>query len=367
MFLWCRVGGWFDAGCFSLSLPVGLSSLKPPSHFDVPRVTSTHTSITILINVIMTPTASASASLLKVITKPSKVASNLDWRKGSSILSMDIHKDHVGLCVANHPSTVLLEQQSQNHYQQPLCQTLEPIRCPPGRSIRSSITTLTRRLEQLVVEHNVCGIVVAWPLQHDTARMGAACGRVLFTLEHIMMEQEQKPQTSASSSVLTPNRPVCLWDSEHRIPQQQGDPQQLVDSWGRCPAYAHTSEKEQHLASQEQYYEDEGIVAAKVWEDFSKVHWPELFFHQETQQEQQELETEQMAMDRQDQVISLAPTSIWERTAPVVTDGTGASNRKSPSPLRVNRPKTSASSTDTISLINKLATNKRKSLIHMRS
>jgi RNase H-fold protein (predicted Holliday junction resolvase) len=116
------------------------------------------------------------------------------------------------------------------------------------------------RLAEIVKDHKVCGVVVSWPLQQDTGKMGAACGRVLYTLQDLLQD----------SNIVTPNRPLCLWDGEHSTQEKE-------DGWGRCAAYTRTSDKQIHRASEEQYNQDENIVAAQVWNDFSRVHWPDVF------------------------------------------------------------------------------------------
>jgi hypothetical protein len=90
--------------------------------------------------------------------------------------------------------------------------------------------------------------------------MGAACGRVLYTLEDLLQD----------SNIVTPSRPLCLWDGERSTHEKE-------DEWGRCAAYTRTSDKQVHRASEEQYNQDENIVAASVWNDFCRVHWPEVF------------------------------------------------------------------------------------------
>jgi hypothetical protein len=42
-----------------------------------------------------------------------------------------------------------------------------------------------------------------------------------------------------------------------------------------------TSDKNLHIASQEQYHADENIVAAQVWDDFVHVHWPTIYEQKE--------------------------------------------------------------------------------------
>jgi RNase H-fold protein (predicted Holliday junction resolvase) len=186
-----------------------------------------------------------SNKLIQLLASPSKIATALDWRKvGGSALSLDIHKDRIGMAIASHPS-----------FEEPTT-TLEPIRLVSKGKLTDEAKD---RLEQIVQEHKVCGIVVSYPLQRDTGRMGAACGRVFYTLDELMTD----------TKIIDPSRPLCLWDSVH--------PQQAVeDAWGRDTNYNRTSSKQIHLASEEQYNQDENVVAAQVWNDFVQTHWPTI-------------------------------------------------------------------------------------------
>ena len=187
---------------------------------------------------------------MKVLTTPTKIASALDWRKVSgSILSLDIHKDRIGLAISSHPS---FGEEVK----------VETIPLPNRRGKLDDAAK--ERLVQVIKENKVCGLVVSWPLQQDTKRMGAACGRVLHTLEDLMED------STSSSGIVTPNRPLCLWDGNHTTPE-------VEDEWGRCASYGGSAtNKTLHLASQEQYNQDENMVATKVWNDFMKAHWPEV-------------------------------------------------------------------------------------------
>ena len=190
-----------------------------------------------------------SAKLLKVLTKPAKISSALDWTKVTgSILSMDIHRDRIGLAIASHPSFGESVK-------------VETISIPNRRGIIDS--TAKAKLIEVIKENRVCGIVVSWPLQQDTKRLGAACARVLNTLEALL-------EDSSSSTAATLNRPLCLWDVNHTLPE-------VEDEWGRCASYGgSTTNKSLHLASQEQYFQDENIVALRVWNDFMNAHWPQF-------------------------------------------------------------------------------------------
>jgi RNase H-fold protein (predicted Holliday junction resolvase) len=187
---------------------------------------------------------------MKVLTMPAKVASSLDWRKlGGALLTLDIHSDRIGVAVAHHPS------------RGERCHTFESL--PLEKKGRSIPDQTKRRLAELCSEHNVCGIVVSWPVQQDTGKLGFAAGRTLWTIEQLLQQ----------GNILTPNRPLCLWDGVHAK-------QPPIDDWGRSAAYARTSDKTYHLASQEQYHQEENVVAAQVWKDFMKTNWPDIYYEQ---------------------------------------------------------------------------------------
>jgi hypothetical protein len=96
--------------------------------------------------------------------------------------------------------------------------------------------------------------------------MGAPCGRVIHTLEDLIEDAD-------SNTIITSKRPLVLWDGVHATQEKE-------DEWGRCTAYSRTSTKSIHRASEEQYYQDENIVAAQVWDDFVHTHWPTIFKQQ---------------------------------------------------------------------------------------
>lgn len=190
----------------------------------------------------------ATKSLSKLLTSPSKVAQALDWRKATaSVLSLSITRDRIHLAVANHPSSSD-------------AQSLPSI--PIKTEIRNNERVLSKavadELAAIMKDWQVCGLVVNWPVQKE-GWCGAHCGRVLFTLDQLV-----------KNKALTGNKPVCLWDEEHRT--------QPEDEWGRAPIYGQPSDKTLHVASEEQYKEQEH-VAADIWDDFCKAHWPELFYY----------------------------------------------------------------------------------------
>jgi RNase H-fold protein (predicted Holliday junction resolvase) len=185
--------------------------------------------------------------LLKMIVAPSKVATALNWRKaGGSVLNIDIHSDRIGLALGLHPS---IQEEAD---------TLDPIYLlPKGRLPEDA----RDKLSKIVTDQNVCGVVVSWPVQQDTGRMGAACGRVCHTLDELLSD----------SRIFASGRPLCLWDSLHSSSGGGNE-----DRWGRNSAYSRTCNKEIHLASAEQYHQNANVVATQVWDDFLRTHWPQL-------------------------------------------------------------------------------------------
>lgn len=188
----------------------------------------------------------ASKKLMQKIVSPAKIASALEWnRLGGTVLSLDIHKKHIGMALSSHPS---MEQSPK---------VLESLHfgLHGGKLPKSTKKTL----ENIVDENNVCGIIVSWPVQKDTGHLGAGCGTTLHIMEELADETD----------ILKHRRPVCLWDSEHTKPMQR-------DKWGRCSDYSRVSHKDTHLASVEQYAQGDDVEAASVWDDFAHIHWPNL-------------------------------------------------------------------------------------------
>ena len=96
---------------------------------------------------------------------------------------------------------------------------------------------------------------------------GASCGRVLYTLEHILGDKTSKRR------IISSNRPICLWNN---LPVEE----QQIDEWGRNPLYARTypsTTESVYKASEQRYNQDEAVVASEVWDDFVKVHWPTIY------------------------------------------------------------------------------------------
>lgn len=213
---------------------------------------------------------------MSVLTTPSKIANALDWRKttGGAIATLDIHADRIGVRISQHPQ----KSSSRTKYSLPVA--------PRGRT---RIPDSTRQqLSDLVHKHKVCGFVVSWPVQEDTGLMGAACGRTLYAIEELLRNdignndktenmndtsnhETKEEQPAATAAVFSVNRPLCLWDTADAHHKRA-----TADAFGRSPLFARTSNKKEHLASKEQYHQDESVVVSEIWDDFVRTHWPDI-------------------------------------------------------------------------------------------
>jgi hypothetical protein len=229
----------------------------------------------------MTAAYCSKKALLKALTSPAKVARLLD-KHGGPILSLNILRQRIRMALVYHPSC---DSEPLESISTVAHQDQEGQGGRSGRRRRTIPRDCTEQLAQVVDEHEVSAFLVAWPLQRDTGKLGASCGRVLYTLESMISQQQLQQQSFSNENTLfTPSRPVCLWDS-HSV-----DEQLFEDDWGRCASYGrpppplstkNNSMMQQHLASEEQYVTDESITAADVWKDFCRAHWLELYQRKE--------------------------------------------------------------------------------------
>lgn len=207
----------------------------------------------------------ASRRLTNFLTTPSKVANALDWKKLSgSVLTLNIARDEIGLTLASHPS-------ESTHTDEDLSAELDSIRLSfnTKENRKCLDPQVIKRLNDVVQAHKVCGFVVNWPLQKE-GRMGKSCGRVLHTLDSLLMD--------SNTPILSNNRKFCLWDGSH-VPLENDD------AFGRCAVYGRPSTNEEdfvHVASQEQYEQNKVVV--DVWNDFCRTHWPEVYQHEPSAQ-----------------------------------------------------------------------------------
>lgn len=216
----------------------------------------------------------ASKNLVNYLAAPARVASKMDWkRQSSAVLAVDIGPDRIGLAVAPHPGS-----KQPIRTLQPLAVTHETRR--GNRRVLSQ--ACVRTMASIVQEHQVCALLVSWPVQHE-GRFGKPCGQVLHALDSLVQE---------SSSIVTKTRPVCLWDDRHVRAYQ-------ADTFGRDPLFGKTGpKKSEYRASQEQYqhHECSSAVAAQVWQDFCQTHWPQMeadrIIDYEEESEQQRIQDE---------------------------------------------------------------------------
>lgn len=184
----------------------------------------------------------------RCLTSPKRVAQALEWKKLSgSILTVAIDRDRLDLAVASHPATCDLPEK------------LPPV---PVKTVTVDNQKVLKRcalleLSAIIKDFHVCGIVVSWPVQPE-GWCGFSAGKVMHILDQLSVY-----------NVLTDKTPVCLWDEQHRLPQD--------DKWGRSPIYCLTTRKLTHRASQEQYEEQRRVAALRTWNDFSRSQWPDLY------------------------------------------------------------------------------------------
>eukprot|EP00529_Nitzschia_sp_RCC80_P029851 CAMPEP_0113456516 /NCGR_PEP_ID=MMETSP0014_2-20120614/8928_1 /TAXON_ID=2857 /ORGANISM="Nitzschia sp." /LENGTH=308 /DNA_ID=CAMNT_0000347973 /DNA_START=894 /DNA_END=1820 /DNA_ORIENTATION=+ /assembly_acc=CAM_ASM_000159 len=281
----------------------------------------------------MSVSSITSNNLTRSLVRPSKIANALDWRKmaGSTVLSLDIHADRIGIALAGHPSSTQRKNNTTTttttsstttstnsvyHVESlPLHQVHSECKMKKTGQVPSEVR---QRLSDIVKTHNVCGFVVSWPIQKDTGRLGASCGRTLHTLEQLLSlsQPPTQPQQSESSSkptattaaagtttIFSPSRPICLWDSTHSAKNQP-----RVDGFGRSTAFSYSPSSSTtssslppppttHSARQLQYHQDETISAEQVWDDFARNFWPEQL--EQVQQAPQRQQPQQQQPHRQ--------------------------------------------------------------------
>jgi hypothetical protein len=143
-------------------------------------------------------------------------------------------------------------------------------------------------------------LLVAWPIQRDNGRCGAACGRVLHYLDHFLYGSgtgraslsnrdndhgnssavTDKDRTSSLAPLLhgLDSIPLCLYNVHQQFLLQPDE-----DEWGRCAAHARAppSTVTEHVASRDQYWTKQcdnsfqQSLATSQWLEFGRVHWPQ--------------------------------------------------------------------------------------------
>jgi len=196
-------------------------------------------------------------SATKALRAPSKIASALDWKKASgAILALDVGSTQIGLAIAAHPS----------FGNAPLPLEPVPLTLETRNNKRVPSRAVSAQLERICRAHNISSFVVSWPVEKE-GRCGAACGKVLHTLDSLV---------DSASDVLTPKRPFCLWDERHT--------QAPEDEWGRNPIFGEPS-AEPGVHTSRYTHDSSSDAAAAVVTDFIRAQWPELAEQRTTQEE----------------------------------------------------------------------------------
>jgi hypothetical protein len=190
----------------------------------------------------------------QLLRSPTKVANALERKKCvGSVLNLDICKDTINLAVASHPQ-----------YQEPI-RTLQPISLS-GCTIdnrRVLDQEVSKELDIVIRDFNVCGIVVGWPVEKE-GWCGSPCGRVLHTLDQLSIVSE----THGLLFSTAPEFPICLYDMNH---YEHGE-----DEWGRSTTYCSITNEIYIVSSEKQSRERNSYNVADIWNDFSNNFWPDL-------------------------------------------------------------------------------------------
>lgn len=256
--------------------------------------------------------------LLRAVTTPNRICRIVNVRP---ILALEIQRHSIDMALisglAGHPDDSV--------------HVWDRLEWKPSSSIRkipdSILHELSERIQQQQQQEQqqeqqqqecIGGIIVGWPIQRDTGKLGAPCGRVLFTLESLL---EQHPRA------ISLHRPLCFWPRTTISPttatascdgsttaSSPESPQYLLeeDAWGRCASYGRTVPHHRHLhqASKEQYAFDETLTAKDLWQDFFQVHWPALHRRRLQQQQQQlQQQQQQLLLQREEQKSSTSTTT----------------------------------------------------------
>jgi hypothetical protein len=208
------------------------------------------------------------SSITKFLTSPNHVARVLDYQRAfGAVLAMRITKNMMDLALTSHPTQDTYIQRLPSIPLQHV--TIGNSNSNNKRNIKTLHPSVVKELQDIVEDWDVCGFVVHWPVQQESGRCGAPCGRVLHTLDQI----------ASGNSKMLQNRPVCLWlDGSSCAPAVQQD-----DAWGRSAVYAKTPspDKTIHYASEEQYQDDaDGPVVAEIAADYMRCQWPEIMHQQ---------------------------------------------------------------------------------------
>jgi len=234
-----------------------------------------------------------SSPLSSLLTAPSRVAHALEWNKGSgSLLGLSIGRNRIDAAVASHPSSSSFDS---NHSTSILSLPSIPILlenvCQDGNEFDDTTCglSLSSRVEDemsaALREFDVCGLVIGWPVQKQ-GWCGAACGRVLFTLDRLSTTPSSGGGNRNSNNGSSSNKrlPACLWENNSHLHDDYHE-----DQWGRTPVFVGKQQGDDdasacnavHVASREQYYKEPECPASEILMDFFRAHWPEELLYQD--------------------------------------------------------------------------------------
>jgi hypothetical protein len=128
-----------------------------------------------------------------------------------------------------------------------------------------SLSSQRQHVTAILHEYTIGGVLVSWPIQTDTGRCGASCGRVMYALDQLALET-----------------PICLWaatSSSTTSAAKQVTTKDEHDVFGREEAYAKAASEtmKRHVASKEQYCAQRNVRAVDLWKDFCKTQWPKRY------------------------------------------------------------------------------------------
>jgi hypothetical protein len=247
-------------------------------------------------------------------------------------------------------------QQQQHQQQLPLLQPLlllpDLIIPSPRRHIQRNVFTT---FYDLVQQHHVGGFLVSWPIQVDTGKMGANCGRVWYTLEALQSlssfssaQQQEEEEKEIATLFSCHRRPICLWDPFHTLEESK-----RLDTWGRCWEFTRTSTATEY-SSKKRYHqhhdddddddaigyvkhekdEDTGSRSLRVlspmlhlWNDFCHAHWPEASLAEQQQQYEEEEDEcqDELRLGHGTAMVPLTAATLLSSTTTTTTNATSRS------------------------------------------
>jgi hypothetical protein len=208
-----------------------------------------------------------SSKLLKSIVAPRQLASIFNWKGGkSSLLCIRMSDNGISLAVTDNPVPG-----GEVHRLDSLKYTKTS-----GKSLKlhSDLKeTVYGKLQEIVRNNNIGGIVVAWPTVSD-GRPGGSCGKVLHLLDYI---------AEHNGSLLSKSRPFTLWETRKCCNDTFSDDSTMnkdaiPDEWGRSVAFSRLPEDQstpRTFSSSDQYNHqiNKESTAEMILESFIDSNW----------------------------------------------------------------------------------------------